>query len=182
MKKKNIIFLVVFIIILAVGSVLIFLKLDQNQSQNNKEYRRLRDLEVVSQHNEYVLAFDEHLSELDTFAIFKNVESDMYKKQFEIESNDYVESRFVCWTNDKLYILNFGAKSYDLATGKIIDRNTSSLFNGTTGRMDRVLGIYDGYIYYEYTYVADHLNARISLDLSTIEYIEEKDIPKELYY
>lgn len=181
MKKKNIIFLVVFIIILVVGSALIFVKLDQNENQNNKEYRRLRDLEVVSQHNEYVLAFDEHLSELDTFAIFKNVESDMYKKHFSLEDGN-IESRFVCWTNDNLYILNFDAKSYDLSTGKIIDENSSSLFNGTTGRMDRVLGIYDGFIYYQYTYVADKFYARISLDLSTVEYIEEKDVPKELYY
>lgn len=182
MKKKNIIFLVAFIIILVIGGALIFFKLDKNQSQNNKDYRRLSNLEVISQHNEYVLAFDEHLSELDTFAVFKNVESNMYKKQFKVVNDNYVESRFVCWTNDKLYILNFDAKSYDLATGKITDENSSSLFNGTTGRMDRVLGIYDGFIYYEYIYVADKFYARISLDLSTVEYIEEKDVPKELYY
>lgn len=181
MKKKYVIFLVVFIIILVIGSILIFLKLDQNKNQNNEDYRRLSDLEVISQHNEYVLAFDKHLAMMDTFAVFKNVESDMYKKHFSLEDGN-IESRFVCWTNDKLYILNFGAKSYDLDTGKITDENSSSLFNGTTGRMDRVLGIYDDFIYYQYTYVADHLNARISLDLSTIEYIEEKDVPKELYY
>ncbi len=69
-----------------------------------------------------------------------------------------------------------------MSTGKIIDHNSSSLFNGTPRRMNRVLGFCNGFIYYQYTYVADHLNARISLDLSTIEYIEEKDVPKELYY
>lgn len=81
-----------------------------------------------------------------------------------------------------LYILNFDVKSYDLSTGKIIDHNSSSLFNGTPGRMNRVLGFCNGFIYYQYTYVADEFYARISLDLSTVEYTEEKDIPKELYY
>lgn len=179
MKKKHIITAVIIIIILLV--IVILSNLFSNAKNNNKniDERKYNELNIISEYKEYIVAIDKNYSELDTFAVFKNTEYDMYKKVFSLSEEFNLEGRFICWNDDKLYIIKDGATVYDLSNGKIIHTgDLNKLLNNNTGRIDRVLGIKENYIYYQFSYNGD-LYGKVDLDLQNVQIIQKQDIPKE---
>lgn len=85
------------------------------------------------------------------------------------------------WTNDKIYILGYNPTSYKLSNGNIVDTgDLNKMLGGTTGRIDKIIGIYNNFIYYTYSYNAEHFYGKISLDLNSVTIIQKDDLPKEL--
>lgn len=120
---------------------------------------------------------------MDTFEVFKNTERDLYKKVFSLPEEFNLEKRFICWNDNKLYIIKDGARAYDLSTGKrIYTGDLNKIMNNTTGRIDNVLGSDENFIYYTYTYNADHFYGKISYNLKDVIMVQEDDIPKEFKY
>lgn len=184
MKNKYIICLVLIIVFITVSSIYVFKNINSNDSTEIS--KSIQSLNIISQHNEYALVIDDKQSELlDTYSVYKNIETNMYQKQFSLPEGQNIEGRFVCWTDDKIYILGFDPASYSLSNGKVVDRgNLNKIFNNKTGRMDRVIGIHEGFIYYEYSNydTGGSFYGKMSLNLKDVTIIQKEDIPKELNY
>lgn len=179
MKKKYIITFGIIITILF--GIIIFTNLFSNPKKNNKntDEKKYSELNIISEYKEYVVTMNASNSELDTFDVFKNTEYDIYIKVFSLSEEFNLEGRFICWNDDKLYIIKDGATAYDLSNGKIIyTGNLNKLLNNTTGRIDRVLGIKENYIYYQFSYNGDFYG-KVDLDLKNVQIIQKQDIPKE---
>ena len=71
--------------------ILIGIKLFSNSKsvENNIEYINYKDLKIVSQYEDYVLAVDKQYSETQTYAIYKNVEYDDFVKIFPLKYQIY---------------------------------------------------------------------------------------------
>lgn len=183
MKKSMILTLIIFVAILIVISLIgIFFFIALNYGDEVDE-RLYEDLKLVSIHNEYVLAVEKELAMTTQYAVFKNTEYSTYKKIFSIPIDVMLEGRFVCWSNDKIYILDSYGEftSYNLDDGTIASNtNLYDLLKPFTGRFDRILGIDDGYIYIEYSHNANEYHGKIDLDLQEIIEIQEEEIPKNL--
>ena len=186
MKKKYIICLVLIII---VGSCIFILKKVSNNHNNIninnstviENTKNIQDLNVISQHNEYVLVIDDTYSELQTYSVYQNINANNYKKQFSLPEGKTIESRFICWTNDRIYVLGYNPASYKLSNGNIVDTgDLNKILGGTTGRIDKIIWIYNNFIYYTYSYNAEHFYGKISLDLNSVTIIQKDDLPKEL--
>ena len=78
-----------------------------------------------------------------------------------------------------MFIFGFTIASYDLTNGQIIDEGDFRISNADTGMIDRVLGIYDNYIYYEYAN-KENRYGKTSLDFKEVIPITKKDLPKKL--
>ena len=156
-----------------------------NSNDSTEVSKSIQSLNIISQHNEYALVIDDTESELETYSVYKNIETNMYQKHFSVPSGQGIEGRFVCWTDDKIYILGFEPASYNLSNGKVVDRgNLNKIFNNKTGRMDRVIGIHEGFIYYNYSNYdsGDSFYGKMSLNLKDVTIIQKEDIPKDLNY
>lgn len=183
MKKSMILTLIIFVAILIVISLIgIFFFIALNYGDEVDE-RLYEDLKLISIHNEYVLAVEEELAMTTQYAVFKNTEYSTYKKIFSIPTSSSIEGRFVCWSDDKIYILETYGQftSYNLDDGTIeANTNLYDLLKPFTGRFDRILGIDDGYIYIEYSHNANKYHGKIDLDLQEIIEIQEEDISENL--
>lgn len=173
MKYKKCLYLLI-IFIMAVLLIVFF----YNQSQNPKpEVRNINDLKVVSSNDEYILV-DGQEPNSSIFAVYKGIGYGNYQKIFSFPVGSNVESRLICWTEDKIYFFGFTIASFDLATGNMVDRGTlKELTGSSTGTIDVVLGIYDGNIYYEYTSNGEGYG-KVSLDFQKAELIDKDDVPK----
>lgn len=183
MKNKYIICLVLIIVFITVGSIYVFKNINSNDS--TEVSKSIQSLNIISQHNEYALVIDDTESELETYSVYKNIETNMYQKQFSLPEGQNIEGRFVCWTDDKIYVLGDSARSYSLSNGSVIDKgNLKKMFNNKTGRMDRVIGIHEGFIYYNYSNYdsGGSFYGKMSLNLKDVTIIQKEDIPKELNY
>ena len=188
MKNKYIICLVLIITVCVIFTFKILENIQDNLSYNNStkikendDIKNIKDLNVISQHNEYILVRDDKYSELETYSIYKNIKYNNYQKQFSFPDGEIIEGRFICWTDDKIYILWYNPKSYSLSNGSVVNTgDLNKILNNTTGRVDRVIGIYDDFIYYTYSYNANNFYAKISLDLNNVTIIAKEDIPEEL--
>lgn len=183
MKKKY--FIILTIIIIIIFGIFIFSNLLSNFKikEKNVDEKKYSELNIVSEYNEYVVVLNNSSSEMDTFEVFKNTERDLYKKVFSLPEEFNLEKRFICWNDNKLYIIKDGARAYDLSTGKrIYTGDLNKIMNNTTGRIDNVLGSDENFIYYTYTYKADHFYGKISYNLKDVIMVQEDDIPKEFKY
>ena len=183
MKKSMIITLIIFVTILIIISLIglfFFIALIYDDEVDERLYE---DLKLVSFHNEYALAVEKELAMTTQYAVFKNTEYSTYKKIFSIPISSSIEGRFVCWNNDKIYILETYDEftSYNLDDGTIAaNTNLYRLLKPFKGRLDSILGIDDGYIYIEYSHNANKYHGKIDLDLQKIIEIQEEDIPENL--
>lgn len=183
MKKSMILNLIIFVAILIVISLIgifFFIILKDDAEVDERLYE---DLKLVSVHNEYALAVEKELAMTTQYAVFKNTEYSTYRKIFSIPISSSIEGRFVCWSDDKLYILETYGQftSYNLDDGTIAF-NTSlyRLLKPFKGRLDSILGIDDEYIYIEYSHNANKYHGKIDLDLQEIIEIRKEDIPENL--
>lgn len=177
MKKRHIIGIIIILIILL--GIITYKSFFLNSRKNSKniDERKRSELNIISEYKEYMVAIDNVYSEMETFAVFKNVEHDIYQKVFSLGEFN-LEGRFICWNNDKLYILKDVATAYELSNGNIIyTGDLNKLLNNTTGSIDRILGIKGNYIYYEFSYNGDFYG-RVTLDFKSVEIIQKQDIPK----
>lgn len=188
MKNKYIICLVLIIIVGVIFTFKILENIQDNVSSNdsteikeNDDTKNIQDFNVISQHNEYILVLDGKYSELETYSVYKKIKNNNYQKQFSFPDGENIESRFICWTDDEIYILGYNPTSYRLSNGSVVNTgDLNKILNNTTGRIDRVMGIYDDFIYYTYSYNANHFYAKISLDLNNVTIIPKENIPEEL--
>lgn len=183
MKNKYIVFLILVVII--IGSFFIFKKIYTNQGNNDTEPNsnnvNIEELNVMSSHNQYVLVRENKYSELETYSIYKNNQDNYYKRQFSFPDGEIIESRFVCWTDDKIYILGYNPASYDLSNGNIIDTgDLNKMLNNTTGNIDRIIGIDNAFIYYTYSFNAEHYYAKIDFNLNNVTIIQKENLPTKL--
>ena len=75
---------------------------------------------------------------------------------------------------------NLRAKAYDIVlNGYELGGGSVRISNADTGMIDRVLGIYDNYIYYEYANKKNRYG-KTSLDFKEVIPVDKKDIPKKL--
>lgn len=71
--------------------------------------------------------------------------------------------------------------SYSLSDGKVANTgDLNKILDGTTGRIDRIIGADKNYIYYTFSYNADVFYGKISFNLSNVTLIQKNDIPKEI--
>ena len=89
----------------------------------------------------------------------------------------------VYWTSNKIYVLGYNPASYSLSDGHVIDKGSlKSMVNNSTGLIDGIIGMYDDFIYYTYTYQGKSFYGKVTLDLKEYIIIEKADIPNELHY
>lgn len=176
MKYKKCLYLLI-IFVMAVLLIVFF----YNQSQNTKpEVRNINDLKVVSSNGEYILV-DSQEPNSSTFSVYKKIDYGNYEKFFSLPGGDNIESRLTCWTDDKIYTFSFVIASYDLATGNTVDTSgLKDLTGNSTGSIDRVFGVYKGYIYYRYTAGSITGYKKVSLDFKNVVSIEKDEVPKFL--
>lgn len=180
MKKTFIILLTLFITTIVISGIYLVVKIIIDD-QNSPQYVNLYDLHILTRHNEYVLVSEDNGGELTEYSIYKNIEANDYQKMFTFPGSWAIEPRLVCWGDGKIYAFVYDAVSYDLSNGNVVDRgDIGKIVKNTRGNVDRVLGIYDNYIYYEASYHPDTFYGKISLDLKEVTIIEKKDIPQQL--
>lgn len=181
MKKICVISLIIIIVIMGIlfGKNIFHKKNDNLEVKNN--YKNIQELNVISQYNDYLLVSSDSFSELQTYSIYKNVYGDNFKELFSLPDGESIESRFVYWLNDKLYVLGNNPASYSLSDGKMANTgDLNKILGGTTGRIDKIMGTDKNYIYYTFSYNADVFYGKISFDLSNVTLIQKNDIPKEI--
>lgn len=176
MKIKNLI-KVIFILVL-IGMIVLIASCTKTMVDYSKMVNR-KSLKIISEHNAYALVVENKDLELPTYAVYKNVNYNNYQKVFDLQLTNDLWSGLVCWTNDRLFIFGFSIASYDLTNGQIIDKGDFRISNADTGMIDRVLGIYDNYIYYEYAN-RENSYGKTSLDFKEVIPITKKDIPNKL--
>ena len=176
MKIKNLI-KVLFILVL-IGIIVLIASCTKTMIDYSQMVSR-KSLKIISEHNAYALVVENEDSELPTYAVYKNVNYNNYQKVFDLRVTNDIWSGLVCWTDDRLFIFGFTIASYDLTNGQIIDEGDFRLSNADTGMIDRVLGIYDNYIYYEYAN-KENRYGKTSLDFKEVIPITKKDLPKKL--
>lgn len=178
-KKKLILCTMIAITVITIGIILI-INLSK-KSSDTTIYKTLPELDVISQHDEFILVKDSDNTELETFSIYKNTEHESYKKLFSLPDGYPIESRFICWANNMIYILNEAPASYNLDNGKMINSgDLNKMLNDTPGRIDKVIGIADNYIYYTFSYNSDNYYAKIDLELNNPSIISQNDIPTKI--
>ena len=183
MKKGMIITLIIFVTVLVIISLIgifFFIALNNGDEVDEILYE---DLKLISIHNEYVLAVEKELAMTTQYAVFKNTEYSTYRKIFSIPASSTIEGRLVCWSDDKIYILDSYGEftSYNLDDGTIAaNTNLYRLLKPFKGRLDSILGIDDNYIYIEYSHNANEYHGKIDLGLQEIIKIQEEDIPENL--
>lgn len=178
MKRIYIISLII-IIVVAIGSYFFITNSSSKKTENSDEVN-IKDLKIISQHNEYIVALDQTSSETENYAVFKNTEYEMYKKVFSLEP-DIIESRLIFWVNNKLYLFGYNPKVYNLNDGNIkYSIDLIKLLNDTPGNFDRVLGHDDSFIYYEYSHNGDSFFGKINFEFTDATIVEKKDIPNNL--
>lgn len=176
MKYKKCLYLLI-IFVMAVLLIIFF----NNQSKDTKpEVRNINDLKVVSSNDEYILV-DGQEPNSSIFAVYKGIGYGNYQKIFSFPVGSNVESRLICWTEDKIYFFGFTIASFDLLTGNIIDKGDQNILTGSsTGYINCVYGVSNEYIYYKYTADSTIGYGKVGLDLSNVTFIEKDGIPKFL--
>lgn len=178
MKYKKCLYLLIIFVVAAL--VIVFFN---NQSQTTKpEVKNINDLEVVSSNGEYILV-DGQEPNSSIFAIYKKLKYGNYQKTFSFPIGSNVEPKLICWTEDKIYFFGFTIASFDLETGDIINEGDQNILTGSsTGHINCVYGIYNGYIYYEFTADSKIGYGKAALDLNNVKFIEKDDVPNFLKY
>ena len=144
-------------------------------------------LDVISQHDSYVIAVDQKYSEANTYAMYKNVSYNDYEIiwTFDIANNIDIENHNIIWNDNAIYLLGYDCVAYDIDSGKEISVCSDTLMplsddDSGNGKMDSILGISNSYIYYRYSSNLNNYVARVSLDLKNVEVINDTDIPDEV--
>lgn len=168
-----------FITIIGISS---FILLYNSLNKNEKELINIKNLTIISKYNEYLIAEDKEYKEAGkTYAVFKSHEYNYYEKLFTLPLGEPIESRFICWSDDNLYILGFNPEKINLSNGNIINKiSLKALLNNTTGRMERILGNDGKYIYYSFSDNHGLYYAKIDFDLTNVTTILENEIPNNL--
>lgn len=144
-------------------------------------------LDIISQHDGYVIAVDQKYSEANTYAMYKNVSYNDYEIvwTFDIANNVDIENHNIIWNDNAIYLLGYDCVAYDIDSGKEISVCSDTLMplsddDSGNGKMDSILGISNSYIYYRYSSNLNHYVARVSLDLKNVEVINDTDIPGDI--
>lgn len=144
-------------------------------------------LKKISEHGEYIIALSEETTMTDTYSVYKNVDYYDYKKiwDFPVSDNTGIESHNIIWNEKNVYIFGYGICAYDIDNGKesyTLTTNLTPVDNDVAGRLDRILGYDNKYIYYTYSSSAStkQYYGRITMDLSNVEVINKSDVPDDL--
>lgn len=179
MKRRNVLFIVLFIIIIFIFAIFLILQHFNNSYDKKTIIEKLDERDIVSRYNDYALVM-KHLPMLDEFYIYKKTEYLDYELKFNIPELN-IESRFVCWINDKIYILNKFPVSYSLIDGKKMDIGEKNLvYSGSYDlQVTKVVGHDGEYIYYEYNDTpTSFAYGKIDFELKNPIKIQKEDIPK----
>lgn len=178
--KKALIF--ASIIIVVISSLFLTFKIvnkvldNDNNDNNNHDIRQLNSLKIMSQHNEYILAEDEVLPELTTYAVFKEVKYESYEKIISLGSGGiYPES--ILWLEDKLYI-NYRdtIHGYDLINKIELNSIYLSPINHVSSNC-HLFGYDENYIYCS---LDNYKYYKVDYELKTKQIITEDELPSNL--
>ena len=161
--------------------ILIGIKLFSNSKsvENNIEYINYKDLKIVSQYEDYVLAVDKQYSETQTYAIYKNVEYDDFVKIFPLKYSGFtLEDRYIYWDDNKIYFFcTETAEIYDLSNGNLLKSlSMYKIHNNQVGSFVRVLGADKENIYYEYLHNSEYYYACVDFELKDVKSVTREEI------
>ena len=179
MKRKYLL-ITLLVLFFTIVSILFILYVINKDIPNDIQNRN--SLKIISTYKEYLSAIDKHENDFNQYAVFKELEYNDYKKLFVLKNTaQTLETRFICWTDEKLYYFGTDPIAYDIETGKIENNiNLNILLNNIPGRIDRILGVSNNLIYYEFSHNADTFFANVDLDLTKVSIINKNELPTEL--
>ena len=95
-----------------------------------------------------------------------------------------MESRLIIWQDDAVYFFGYQINVYNLNETNgdpDLEINPNYLFNGP-GALNRIIGIYDNYIYYEFMRVNDpnRYYGKVNFELNDAIEISEEELPDKL--
>lgn len=167
---KKIVFIISLIVIVIVTVLGISLWYYSNDQASNKLYS-LEELQVVSQNKDYVIAFNNN-----RYAIFTKDENG-YKKVKKIAKGKELTRDNIWWLNDRVYIFSSDYASF-YRLNDVYEEVVSNtlLFDKKPMVFERILGIEDGWIYYNFVYEESSYTGKIDFDLKEVSIIEKDGI------
>lgn len=176
----------IIIFILAISGTLLITGCNKKSNENVEIYHR-NDLKVISEYNEYIIALSKELDETNIYSMYKNTNYEDYEKiwDFEIENNHDIENHHITWNENNVYLLGWDNSAYDIDTGKEVYSLSTNLMvlknnDEGVGNLDRLFGNDGKFIYYEYSHNTDNYYGKVTMDLKSVEVINESDIPTNL--
>lgn len=177
--KKIIIFIIV------ISGTLLITGCNKKGNENGEIYHR-NDLKVMSEYNEYIIALSEELSEINIYSMYKNTSYENYKKIWDFKGDNHdIENHHITWNENNVYLLGWGGHAYDIDTGKEVYSLSINLMplkddDDGVGNLDRLFGNDGKFIYYKYSHNANNYYGKVTMDLKSVEVINESDIPTNL--
>ena len=167
---KKIVFIISLIVIVIVTVLGISLWYYSNDQASNKLYS-LEELQVVSQNKDYVIAINNN-----RYAIFIKDEN-MNKKVKKIAKGKELTKDNIWWLNDRVYIFSSDYASF-YRLNDVYEEVVSNtlLFDKKPMVFERILGIEDGWIYYNFVYEESSYTGKIDFDLKEVSIIEKDGI------
>ncbi len=167
---KKIVFIISLIVIVIVTVLGISLWYYSNDQASNKLYS-LEELQVVSQNKDYVIAINNN-----RYAIFTKDENG-YKKVKKIAKGKELTRDNIWWLNDRVYIFSSDYASF-YRLNDVYEEVVSNtlLFDKKPMVFERILGIEDGWIYYNFVYEESSYTGKIDFDLKEVSIIEKDGI------
>lgn len=189
MKSKLLGILICVVLVLGITGCNLKKKDSFSSNENKTEetlYNR-ESLKKISEYGEYIIALSKEGNEINTYSVYKNVDYYDYKKiwDFPVSDNNGIESHNIIWNEKNVYIFGYGICAYNIDTGKKsydLTTNLTPVDNNVAGRLDRILGYDNKYIYYAYSSSAStkQYYGKITMDLSNVEVINKSDVPNDL--
>ena len=167
---KKIVFIISLIVIVIVTVLGISLWYYSNDQASNKLYS-LEELQVVSKNQDYVIAVNNN-----RYAIFIKDENG-YKKVKKIAKGKELTKDNIWWLNDRVYIFSSDYASF-YRLNDVYEEVVSNtlLFDKKPMVFERILGIEDGWIYYNFVYEESSYTGKIDFDLKEVSIIEKDGI------